>query len=659
MFLIREFETVMEADARAGKLPGTFHSSVGQEAVAVGVCAALRQNDLIVSTHRGHGHYLAKGGDPLKLAAELYGLDAGLSAGKGGSQHFADPSIGFMGSNGITGGGIPIALGLALALERLSDTRLAVAIFGDGASNQGVFHESLNLAVLWKLPILFVCENNGWGMSTPTAKTVAGGSVARRGDAYGMLHKTVDGNDVDAVLDNMRAAILMVHQSGEPVLLECRTWRKRGHSRSDDNRYRDRTEENIWEARDPLTLARARLLQTKRAMEEELHAWEEKIRRRVADIRTHCTALPPAVPEKALVNVLAPIPPFSSPKTDSTASVTEAKTSQVNALPAIEKYYWEALNETLAEALAADERVFLLGEDIGEYDGCFKVTRGLLKRFGKRRVTDTPISEATLVGMAAGAAAAGLRPVLEIMFMDFLLLGLDQLTNQAAKFRYVYDGKITVPLVIRTPMGGYRGYGATHSQCLEALLMKIPGIRVFAPWSPADARALLRTALAANDPTVIVEHKSLYGTRGPVPKTMEWETEPKAQIVRSGRDVTICAHSYMVTAALAAAEQLAAEGVEAEVVNLRRIAPPDSQTVAQSAMRTQRLVVVEEGCRTGGVGAEIAAAVQEAAFGCLDAPIVRVAAADTPVPAAPPQERAVLPNAGKIVAAVRGLLGKS
>lgn len=655
MCLIREFETVMEEEARAGRLPGTFHGSTGQEAVAVGVCAALRREDLIFSTHRGHGHYLAKGGDPFSLMAELYGKEAGLSGGKGGTQHFADPKVGFMGANGITGGGIPAATGAALALARQGKQNAVVSFFGDGAANQGVFHESVNLAALWKLPIVYLCENNGWGMSTPTSQVVAGGSLARRGEAYGILYKVVDGNEVEEVLDNVRAALMMVLQGAGPVLLECRTWRKRGHSRSDDCFYRDREEEKRWEARDPLKLFRAKLSARKRLTPEELDAAEEKARRRVSEARHRCAELPPARPETAFIGVFAPRKkPAATISAEARATATATAEKHDGPRPATEeKDYRQALNETLAEALEADERVFLLGEDLGRYGGCFKVTRGLRERFGKERVVDTPISEAALTGTALGAALCGLRPVLEIMFMDFMVLALDQLFNHAAKIRYIYGDRLHVPLVIRTPMGGYRGYGATHSQCLEALLMKMPGLRVFAPWSPADAKLMLKTALAGEDPTVVVEHKRLYSARGPVPTVVEPNPELKPAVVRPGRDVTVCAHSYMVTAALAAADKLAGEGIEAEVMDLRQLAPAVPEPVAESAARTQGLVVVEEGHLTGGVGAEIAAAVQELAFGYLDAPILRVAAADVPLPAAPELERAVLPNAEKIAAAAR------
>ena len=644
MVLIRTFEMTMEDEARAGRLPGTFHSSAGQEAVAVGACASLEREDLVVSNHRGHGHFLAKGGDMRRIMAELYGREEGYSGGKGGTQHMAGIECGFMGSNGITGGGIPVATGLALGLKRKASTHAVISFFGDGAANQGAFHESLNMAAVYKLPIIFLCENNGWGMSTPVASVTAGASIARRGEAYGMLYKTVDGNDVEAVLDQVRAALAMIRHGGAPVLLECRTWRMKGHSRGDANQYRDKHEEGRWSQRDPIERLRAVIVESKAATLEALTQIEAAVRARVNDCMTACRALPPARPQTAFEKV------YAEPKVDSENLKTEKVLQFEN------KPYWQAIQEALCEAMDADERVFIFGEDVAEYGGCFKVTRGMFEKYGAKRIVNTPISEAAIAGVCLGAAMAGLRPIGEIMFMDFILLALDQLANHAAKFHYIYNGQIQAPFVMRTPMGGYRGYGATHSQCLDSLLMKFPGLRVVTPWSPRDAKGLLKTCMQSGDPVIFVEHKALYGTSGPVPTTEEFIPLGKANIVRPGKDITICANSYMVSLSLQAAELLSKEGIDAEVIDLRTVAPLDRETVAASAARTQALVLVEEGHRTCGIGAELAASVQELAFGYLDSPIQRVAAQDVPIPSAMELERAILPSVEAIRAAAKKAL---
>jgi pyruvate/2-oxoglutarate/acetoin dehydrogenase E1 component len=317
--------------------------------------------------------------------------------------------------------------------------------------------------------------------------------------------------------------------------------------------------------------------------------------------------------------------------------------------------YWQALQEALREAMQDDPSVFLMGEDIGEYGGAFGVTRGLLAEFGPERVRCTPISEATIVGAATGAALTGMRPVVEVMFMDFLTLAMDQLANHAAKFRYMYGPQAQVPLVVRTPAGGGRCYGATHSQSLEAWFLHVPGVKVIAPATPADAKALLTLAIRDNNPVLCVEHKLLYATAGMVPDTPEPTAIGRAAVRRSGRDVTLVAYSYYAGVALQAADTLAAEGIDAEVIDLRSLVPMDSATILGSVKNTGRLLCIEEGTRSGGVGAEIAARVAEEAYEYLDAPIRRVAAADVPIPFSPALEPQALPQQEDIVRAAREL----
>jgi pyruvate/2-oxoglutarate/acetoin dehydrogenase E1 component len=336
---------------------------------------------------------------------------------------------------------------------------------------------------------------------------------------------------------------------------------------------------------------------------------------------------------------------------DPTVSVAGAGAKEI--------YGWEAIQLALREELKRDERVILLGEDIAEYGGAFKVTRRMADEFGPRRVVNTPISENSVVGVAVGAAMLGMRPVVEIMFMDFVLLAFDQLANHAAKFHYQYAGQLRVPLTVRLPAGGYRGYGPTHSQCLEGLFQGVPGLKIVAPSGPRQARALLKAAIRDDDPVLFVEHKLLYGMREAVPTTEELAPIGSARIARPGSDLTITAHGYMVTLALRAADLLAAEGVNVEVLDLSSLKPLDEAAILESVGRTQHLVTVEEGALPGGIGAEVAALVAERAIGYLDGPVVRVGALDSPIPAARPLEDAVLPSVAKIVAAARRALGQA
>ncbi|MGD9518823.1 MAG: alpha-ketoacid dehydrogenase subunit beta [Armatimonadota bacterium] len=321
-----------------------------------------------------------------------------------------------------------------------------------------------------------------------------------------------------------------------------------------------------------------------------------------------------------------------------------------------ELYYSHAIREALEEEMERDECVILLGEDLAEYGGAFKITADIVGRFGPERVRNTPISEAGFVGVAVGAALTGLRPVVEIMFMDFITLAMDQLINHAAKFRYMYNGKVKVPLVVRTPAGAGRAYGPTHSQSLERHFVATPGLVVLAPATAEDAKGMLKAAIRCDDPVVFVESKVLYGRRGPVPEGDYVTPIGRARVAREGKDVSILAYSRMVEEALRAADALAKHGISAEVVDLRSLAPLDLGAIAESVSKTGRVVVVEEGNTTGGVAAEILARIIEECFYDLQAPPRRVAAADVPVPASPTLERTVVPDASVIGRAAAALV---
>jgi len=321
-----------------------------------------------------------------------------------------------------------------------------------------------------------------------------------------------------------------------------------------------------------------------------------------------------------------------------------------------EIYYSWAVREALAEEMERDPRVILLGEDIGRYGGAFKVTEGLIDRFGPDRVRNTPISENTIVGVATGAAVCGLRPVAEIMFMDFMTLAMDQLVNHAAKYRYMYGPQARVPLVVRTPAGGGRGYGATHSQSLEGWFMSVPGLKVVAPATPADAKGLLKSAIRDNNPVLFVENKLLYGRRGPVPEGEYLTPIGEAQVVREGTDVTLVSYSRMLIECLRAAEMLAEEGIVAEVVDLRTLAPLDIDTVAVSVEKTGRAVLVEEGVVSGGVCAEVGFRIMEECFEYLEAPLVRLGQPKAPIPCAASLERKMIPSPRAIAQSAAGLV---
>ena len=635
MVRIRAFEEKALELFRLDKVMGAIHLSVGQEACAVGEIWSLRDGDFIVTTHRGHGHCIARGTALDGMFAELLGRIDGYCKGKGGSMHIADMDIGICGANGIVGGGLPISVGVGLASLLKGDDAVTLCIFGEGASNQGSFHEALNLAALWQVPVVYVCENNRYAVSTPVRSACCVPHVADRAGAYGIEGIVVDGNDVEAVYSTVSKAVEKARSGGGPALIECETYRRLGHYAGDPCYYRPAEEAKRWEAEnDPI----ARLAEKIGADEAGV---SECVAREIAEAVETADASPIPEREQAAIDVFAPCelvdtePPVKGDR---------------------ELTYREAVNEALRQEMEADPDVFMIGEDIGRHGGAFAVTKGLYDQFGPERVRDTPISEAAIVGAANGAAIRGLRPVAEIMYSDFTTIAMDQICNQAAKMRYMFGGKIRLSMVIRTPGGsGGRGNAAQHSQSLEAWFAHVPGLKVVIPSTPFDAKGLLRAAIRDDNPVLFLEHKVLYNSKGPVPEEPYLIPLGKAEVKRPGTDVTVVAYSRMVLRSLSAAERASGEGIDVEVVDPRSLVPLDMPTILESVRRTGRVVVVEEDCRTCGFGAELVSQIVEQAFDYLDAEPVRVAGLDVPIPYSRPLEHASVPSEDDILTAVRRL----
>ncbi|PSR20529.1 MAG: dehydrogenase [Sulfobacillus acidophilus] len=657
MWDIRMFEDTVSDLLSKNAIRGASHLSAGQEAVPVGVMAALGADDLITSTHRGHGHCYARGvvagantrdrQEHLnKMLAELCGKESGYCRGRGGSMHIADVAGGNLGATGIVGGNLPIAVGAALASRLLHRQQVVVSFFGDGAVNEGVFHESLNLASIWHLPVVFVCENNQYAMSVPWSYASSVPNAADRAQSYNMPGIVVDGMDVEAVYEAALQAVERARRNGGPVLLEAKTYRWYGHSRSDPRVYRTRDEENQWRQRDPIQLLKAKLLM-RGVTAEELDRIEENARAALENAQNFAlNQSPDPSPRDLLIDLYAPaVEDNGESERRAKSAVKDGSCRQIA--------YWQAINEALQEEMSRDETIVLMGEDIGVYGGAYGATRGLVEQFGSDRVRDTPISEAAIAGAAVGAAMNGLRPVMEIMYVDFTPLAMDQLANQGAKNRYMFGGKTSVPLVVRTEGGAGRGIAAQHSQSLEALWTHFPGLYVVMPSTPFDAKGLLKTAIRDNNPIMFIEHKMLYAIKGEVPEGDYTIPLGVADIKRSGDDVTILTYSRMVQKSLEAAQILNESGISVEVVDLRTLKPLDRTTIRKSVEKTGRCVIVSEGYTTSGFAAELMATVVEEAFYALDRPIVRVAAKDVPIPVAEPLERAAIPQTEDIVAAIR------
>ncbi|MCT8330741.1 pyruvate dehydrogenase (acetyl-transferring) E1 component subunit alpha [Albidovulum sediminis] len=643
MIRIRRFEEKCHELYTQEKIRGFLHLYDGEEAVAVGVAAALEPRDRVVSTYREHGHALARGVSMESALAEMYGKATGCAGGRGGSMHLFDAETNLYGGNAIVGGGLPLAAGLGLGDRMQGETRVTACFFGEGALAEGEFHEAMNLAALWKLPVLFVLENNLYAMGSAVARVQANTDFAPRAASYGMPAESVDGNDVVAVEAAARRSVEAIRAGGGPQFLECRTYRTRPHSMFDAEKYRDKEEVAEWRKRSPILRFQSWLLENDLIHASEVVEIEAEVEAQIANAVAACEQAPWEPVEDLTRHVVAgtrPAPPVPDPP----------------AAP-VDSTYRDCCRQAIAEALTRDERVFMMGEDIGAYGGCYAVSMGLLKDFGPDRIRDTPLSEAGFTGAGIGAALAGMRPIVEIMTVNFAMLALDQILNTAATIRHMSGGQFGVPLVIRMATGAGRQLAAQHSHSLEAFFAHIPGLRVVAPATLEDARGMLWTALQEPDPVIVFEHVMLYNMAGKIAANAGPVDIDRAAIRRAGRDVTLIAWSYSLWKTLEAAEELAKEGIEAEVIDLRSLRPIDDETIADSVARTRRAVIVDEGWRTGSLSAEIAARVQEACFWQLDAPVGRVCSAEVPVPYPKHLETAALPQVGDIVAAVKALPG--
>jgi len=660
MLLTRAFEEAAWQQYGLGKVHGTMHLCIGQEGVGIGSIAALRPDDYIVSTHRGHAHAIGKGQDVREMMAELLGKENGVCHGRGGSMHMADLSLGSLGANGVVSGGLPLSVGAGLALKLRQEDRVVLCFFGDGASNEGNFHESLNMASVWKLPVVFLCENNQYGMSMPLHRGMNAASIADRAVSYGIPGRQIDGMDVLAVYQAVQEAAAHARAQHGPVLIDALTYRYLGHSKSDKQLYRTKEEVEEWKRRDAIRRFEQRLVEEAVLTPAEVEALQARAEAAIEEAIAFGDAGPePSI--EGLTNDVYFVEPDVAADPGRVAPAW-ARTTFGDSVPVNppagtrEITYSEALREAMAQALANDARVFLLGEDIGVYGGAFGVTKDLIEEFGPDRVRDTPISENTIVGAAVGSAVMGMRPVAEMQFMDFITLGMEQTVLQGAKIRYMFGGKACVPMVVRLPAGSGTGAAAQHCESLESWFLNVPGLKVVAPATPYDAKGMLLAAIAENNPVLFVENKLLYKSRGPVPVEPYVVPLGQAAVRRTGSAVTVVGTSIMVTRALAAAETLATEGIELEVIDLRSLKPYDSATLIDSVRKTGRLLVVHEAPLMGGFGGEIAAMIAESpAFAYLEAPIVRLGGADVPIPYNPRLEKAAVPQVDDIVAAGRKL----
>ena len=651
--LLRIYETVArirafddKAQALIGGAQAFFvHYPVrGHEIISAAVGAALDPDDYMTATYRGTADWIAKGVPLQEIWGELLGKETGTSKGRGGPMHITDPAHGLMLTTGIVGGGLPIATGLGLASKLRDERRVTVCNFGDGATNIGAFHESLNLASVWDLPVVFVCQNNQYGEHTRFSDTQRTASVVDRAASYAMRGIKTDGMDPVATYQAARQAIEHVRSGRGPVLLECITFRTLGHVLSDKNEYMDPDVLAGHKSRDPVPAFRQRLLDDGVADEATLAGIDERVTGEVDAAYEQAAAEPPADPADVTGDV------WSVPAERGSEPGEDAEPNQ-------QLTFRKAITEALEQAMAANPEVFLLGEDVADSagGGVFHTTEGLSAKFGEDRVRNTPISEEAIMGASIGAAMVGMRPVPEIMFMDFIGVAWDQLANHAAKLRYMSGGRTLAPLTMRVFMVGGTPIGAQHSQSNEALLMHTPGLKVAYPSTPYDAKGLLLAFIEDEDPCVFIECTALMMRRGSVPTERYTIPLGSAATRRRGSDVTIISWGRMMGEVLKSADELAGSEISAEVIDMRSLAPLDMDTVLESVARTGRAAVVHEAVRTCGPGAEIAARIHDELHGQLAGPVRRITSPDSSVPAAPQLVGAFYPNAAGIVDTIRSM----
>jgi 2-oxoisovalerate dehydrogenase E1 component len=675
--------------------------------VAVGTMAALNPDDYITSTHRGHGHSIAKGAFALERAdtarlleflgdrageydfdrsdrasafdaalqehlfrtmAELFGKEEGYCRGRGGGMHIADFHVGHLGANAIVGGSYAMATGAAMAADKLGDGKVCVCLVGDGATNNGIAHEAYNFATMAQFergcPVIYLIENNQYGMTGQQVGEVTGiRRLARRGSGYNdanMHAEVVNGMDPLAVRDAVKRAAEKCRNGEGPVLLECITYRYKGHSLSDDCKsYRSEDEECAWHEVDPLKTFPAQLMEAgvldEAGVAARGKAAEERIERAAVMAGAATDPDPSSIYEGLLADTTSDDIGSEWATSEDALKSPAAKARRDGAGRILARH---AVAEALMEEMLRDRRVILYGEDVADYGGAFGATRGLIEIFGRERVFNTAISEAAICGTAAGAAMAGLRPVAELMYIDFLPMAMDQVGNQAAKNRYMFGGKATLPMVIRTSIGGGKGYAGQHSQSLEALVTMFPGLKVVAPSSAYDLKGLLKSSIRDDNPVIFIEHQHLYTSKDPVPEDDYTIPLGVGKIIREGTDITVVAYSFMAQVAAEAAQMAEEEGISVELIDPRTLIPLDTEMINSSVNKTGLLLIVQQAPATGCYGEHIAYQAQDACFEALKKPVRIVAAHDVPPPMAEPLESENIPSPEKILRNIRELLGR-
>lgn len=594
-----------------------WFSGYGQEAVAVGCTWALRETDVILPLHRNLGVWTTRDVPFQPLFCQMMGKAGGYTMGRDRTFHFGLLEKRLVGMISHLGAMLPVACGIAQAAQIRGSEDIAAVFCGDGATREGDFHEACSLAGAWGLPVLFIVENNGYGLSTPTEEALPITNLSDAASGYGFPGISVDGNDVLSVVTEVRNAAVHARAGNGPVLLEMKTFRRRGHEEASGVKYVPKALIEEWAAKDPVDRLTNLLIKNEVVTSVDIQRIRDDILEEVE-----------AASEYAL----------AQPLVESSAAKETASVFAIRSDPHREAgddghniRFVDAICEAMHQAIEEDERVLLMGQDVAEYGGVFKASEGLFERFGPMRVRNTPIIESGVLGASLGLSLEGFRPVVEMQYADFIACGFNQIVNNLATTYYRWNAPINV--TIRAPFGGQIGAGPFHSQSREAWFCHVPGLKVVVPSTPFDAKGLLLASIADPNPVLYFEHKYLYRSqRGLVPEAVFDVPLGKAAVLCPGKDATIVTYGLGVHWALEEAKLQEQNGFFIEIIDLRTLVPWDQDTVMQSVRKTGRLIVLHEATMTGGFGAEIATTIVETGFEYLDAPPVRVASLDTPVP---------------------------
>jgi 2-oxoisovalerate dehydrogenase E1 component len=615
LLLPRLIEEKMLLLLRQGKLSKWF-SGIGQEAIAVGCTKALRDTDYILPLHRNLGVFTSRNLPLHKLFAQWEGKRSGYSKGRERSFHFGSPDHRIIGMISHLGAMLPVADGLALASNLDGNEAIVLVFSGDGGTSEGDFHEAVNLAAVWDLPVIFLIENNGYGLSTPTNEQYRCKRLIDKAIGYGIEGIAVDGNNVLEVYDTTRRIAETMRRDRKPVLLEAVTFRMRGHEEASGTKYVPPHLFEEWKKKDPVENYQRFLVEIGVLTHEQIETTRSRYKAMIEQAWERASSEGRIVVrvEEELADVFAPFTmPLVSPN-------MERQTT---------KRFVDAISDGLRQAMERDPQLILMGQDIAEYGGVFKVTEGFLQQFGKERVRNTPLCESAILGAALGLSIAGRASMVEMQFADFVSCGFNQIVNNLAKTHYRWGQPVNV--TVRMPTGAGVGAGPFHSQSNEAWFTHVPGLKIVYPSTPFDAKGLLTTSLIDPNPVLFFEHKYLYrSVEGLVPD--EYYNLPfgVARRVQEGNDVTVVAYGAAVHWVMELAKDFPDVGIE--IIDLRTLVPWDKEGVLTSVEKTGKCLVVHEDTLFGGIGGEIAATIMEERFTALDAPVMRVASLDTPVP---------------------------